>query len=70
MSIFDAIKLHPFDMFSLGPDILKSSTYTTSNNLSSGWKNTEGHPSGSGMIKPTSFNMASQYCSQSPPESG
>ena len=70
MSILDAMSFQPFDIDSMGPAILKSSTYTTNRSLSSGWKNTDGQPSGSGIMNPTAWSIASQWRSQRPPESG
>ena len=59
---------HPADKLARGPDILKSSTYTTRNNFSLSWKKQEGQL---GMtLKPALITALLQCFSQNVPEPG
>ena len=64
----ERIKLHPSERLALGPDNLKSSTYTTRNSLRRGCQKQLRH---AGMSSnPTECRCFSQCLSQKPPLSG
>eukprot|EP00972_Heterocapsa_arctica_P041889 6177890-Heterocapsa_arctica.AAC.2 len=61
------IRDHPFIIFTVGPDNLKSSTYTIRRSFSVGCQNTL--VQSSMAWKPPASSLALQWASQYPPES-
>ena len=70
MSMTDDMDCQPFFMFSVGPAIFKSSTYTTKSKLYSGWKNIDFQTSWGTDTQPLVAILSSKCFSQIPPLSG